>query len=152
MNNNPFISLDLRHLHVEKRTVCKKISNLDQQLNQVDISKPNGVRDRVILLLRYKYKLRPSEISILNISDVDFSGGIIHILRQQKRQIVVVDECDFLDFRRWASVRKLYVNGLDAFLISMHWTRGRSEPYQRISVRGLFLIIQKYPPKGGRNE
>ncbi len=152
MNNNPFSSLDLRHLHVEKRTDCKKIPNLDQQLNRVDISKPNGVRDRVILLLRYKYKLRPSEISILNISDVDFSGGIIHILRQQKRLIVVVDECDFLDFQRWASVRKLYVNGLDAFLISMHWTRGRSEPYQRISVRGLFLIIQKYPPQGGRNE
>lgn len=152
MNNNPFTSLDLRHLHVEKRTGCKKMSNLDQQLNQVDISKPNGVRDRVILLLRYKYKLRPSEISTLNISDVDFSGGIIHVLRQQKRLIVVVDECDFLDFRRWASVRKLYVNGLDAFLISMHWTRGRSEPYQRISVRGLFLIIQKYLPQGGRNE
>ncbi len=152
MNNNPFTSLDLRHLHVEKRAVCKKISNLDQQLNQVDISKPNGVRDRVILLLRYKYKLRPSEISILNISDVDFNVGIIHILRQQKRLIVVVDECDFLDFRRWASVRKLYVNGLDAFLISMHWMRGRSEPYRRISVRGLFLIIQKYPPEGGRNE
>ena len=118
--------------------------NLDQQLNQVDISKPNGVRDRVVLLLRYKYKLRPGEISILNISDIDFSGGIIQILRQNKKMVVVIDECDFLDFRRWVSVRKLYVNGLDAFLISMHWTRGRSEPYQRISVRGVFLIVQKY--------
>ena len=118
--------------------------NLDQQLNQVDISKPNGVRDRVVLLLRYKYKLRPGEISILNISDIDFSGGIIQLIRQNNKGIVVIDECDFLDFRRWASVRKLYVNGLDAFLISMHWTRGRSEPYQRISVRGVFLIVQKY--------
>ena len=152
MNNNPFASLDLRQLQVEKRADRNKTPNLDQQLYRVDISKPNGMRDRVILLLRYKYKLRPSEISMLNISDVDFNVGIIHILRQQKRLIVVVDECDFLDFRRWASVRKLYVNGLDAFLISMHWTRGRSEPYRRISVRGLFLIIQKYPPEGGRNE
>ncbi len=152
MNNNPFASLDLRQLQVEKRADRNKTPNLDQQLYRVDISKPNGMRDRVILLLRYKYKLRPSEISMLNISDVDFNVGIIHILRQQKRLIVVVDECDFLDFRRWASVRKLYVNGLDAFLISMHWTRGRSEPYRRISVRGLFLIIQKYPPEGGWSE
>ena len=102
------------------------------------------MRDRVVLLLRYKYTLWPGEISMLNISDIDFSGGIIQILRQNKKLIVVIDECDFLDFRRWASVRKLYVNGLDAFLISMHWTRGRSEPYQRISVRGVFLIVRKY--------
>ena len=144
MNNNPFASLDLHLLRVEKVKDCKKMPNLDQQLNQVDISKPNGVRDRVVLLLRYKYKLWPGEISILNISDIDFSGGIIQILRQNKKMVVVIDECDFLDFRRWVSVRKLYVNGLDAFLISMHWTRGRSEPYQRISVRGVFLIVQKY--------
>lgn len=144
MNNNPFASLDLHLLRVEKVKDCKKMLNLDQQLNQVDISKPNGVRDRVVLLLRYKYKLRPGEISMLNISDIDFSGGIIQILRQNKKLIVVIDECDFLDFRRWVSVRKLYANGLDAFLISMHWTRGRSEPYQRISVRGVFLIVQKY--------
>ena len=144
MNNNPFASLDLHLLRVEKVEDCKKMPNLDQQLNQVDISKPKGVRDRVVLLLRYKYKLRPGEISILNISDIDFSGGIIQILRQNKKMVVVIDECDFLDFRRWVSVRKLYVNGLDAFLISMHWTRGRSEPYQRISVRGVFLIVQKY--------
>ena len=75
MNNNPFASLDLHLLRVEKVKDCKKMPNLDQQLNQVDISKPNGVRDRVVLLLRYKYKLRPGEISILNISDIDFSGG-----------------------------------------------------------------------------
>lgn len=152
MNNNPFTSLDLRHLHVEKRTDCNMMPNLNQQLKQIDISKPNGMRDRVVLLLRHKYKLRPSEISMLNILDIDFSGGIIHIQRKQKQLVVVIDECDFLDFRRWAAVRKLYVSSLEAFLISMHWTRGRSEPYQRISVRGLFLIIQKYPPKGGRNE
>ena len=59
--------------------------NLEQQLNQIDISKPNGVRDRVVLLLRYKYKLWPGEISMLNISDVDLSGGIVHILRQNKK-------------------------------------------------------------------
>lgn len=147
--NNPFTSLDLRPLRVEKMPDGKTTLSLGQQLNLVDISKPNGARDRVILLLRYKYKLRPSEISTLNISDVDFSGGIIHTLRQRKKLIVVIEECDFLDFRRWIVVRQLYVSGLDAFLISMHWTRGRSEPYQRISVRGVFLVVQKYASSGG---
>jgi site-specific recombinase XerC len=147
--NNPFASLDLRILRVEKMPDRKPIPNLDQQLKLVDVSKPNGARDRVILLLRHKYKLRPSNISTLNIADVDFSGGVIHIFRQQKKQIVVIDECDFLDFRRWGAVRKLYASSLDAFLISMHWTRGRSEPYQRISVRGVFLVVQKYASGGG---
>ncbi len=40
MNNNPFASLDLHLLRVEKVKDCKKMPNLDQQLNQVDISKP----------------------------------------------------------------------------------------------------------------
>jgi site-specific recombinase XerC len=142
--DNPFASLDLFLLHVEKTPDDKTVPDLDQQLNLVDVSKPSGVRDRVILLLRHKYKLRPSEISSLNISDADFSGGIIHISRQRKKRIVVIEERDFLDFRRWVVVRKLYVSGLDAFLISMHWTRGRSEPYQRMSVRGVFLVVQKY--------
>jgi site-specific recombinase XerC len=146
--NNPFATLDLRLLRVEKMPDGKTIPSLDEQLKLVDVSKPNGIRDRVILLLRHKYKLRPSDISTLNISDVDFSGGIIHIFRQQKKRIVVIDECDFLDLRRWGAVRKLYVSGLDAFLISMHWTRGRSEPYKRISVRGVFLVVQKYDSGG----
>lgn len=147
--NNPFASLDLRLLRVDKSSAGKAISNLDQQLKLVDISKPNGARDRVVLLLRHKYKLRPSDISIMNISDVDFSGGVINIFRNQKQRIVVIDECDFLAFRRWGAVRKLYASDLDAFLISMHWTRGRSEPYQRISVRGVFQIAQKYASTGG---
>ncbi len=84
----------------------------------------------------------------MNISDVDFSGGVIHVFRNQKQRIVVIDECDFIDFRRWEAVRKLYASNLDAFLISMHWTRGRSEPYQRISVRGIFQIVQKYASIG----
>jgi len=142
--NNPFASLDLRLLRVEKMPDGKTMPNLDQQLKLVDVSKPNGVRDRVILLLRHRYKLRPGDISTLNISDVDFSGGVIQIFRQQKKRIIVIDECDLLDFRRWGAVRKLYASGLDVFLILMHWTRGRSEPYQRISVRGIFLIVQKY--------
>jgi len=146
--NNPFALLDLSLLRVEKMSEGKTTTSLDQQLKLVDVSKPNGARDRVILLLRHKYKLRPSEISTLNISNVDFSGGVICVFWQQKKRIVIIDESDFLDFRRWGAVRKLYANGLDAFLISMHWTRGRSEPYQRISVRGVFLVVQKYASGG----
>jgi len=142
--NNPFTSLDLCSLRTEKTPVIKTSHNLDQMLKQVDMAKPNGARDRVILLLRHKYKLRPSEISTLNILDVDFNGGVIHAFKQPKKRVVIIDEHDLLDFRRWRAVRKLYASDLDAFLISMHWTRGRSEPYQRISVRGVFLVVQKY--------
>jgi site-specific recombinase XerC len=142
--NNPFAALDLHLLRIKTMPKEKRIPNLDQQLKLVNVSKPNGVRDRVILLLRHKYKLRPSDISALNISDVDLEGGIIHIFRQPKKRIVVIDECDFLDLRRWSAVRKLYVSGVDAFIISMHWTQGRTEPYKRISVRGVFQVVQKY--------
>jgi len=142
--SNPFASLNLRSLRVEKMPGDKVVPCLDQQLKQIDISKPNGARDGVVLLLRHKYKLKPSEISALNILDVDLNAGIIYIFRQRKRIFIAIDEHDFLEFRRWIAVRKLYAGGLDAFLISMHWTHGRSEPYQRISVRGIFLIVQKY--------
>lgn len=142
--NNPFASLDLRPLRARRASRVPKMSNLDRQLNLVNVSKPSGVRDWVILLLRNKYKFLPGEISKLDLSDVDLSGGIIYIVRQRKKQIVVVDERDLFAFQRWIVVRKLFVSNTDAFLISMHWTRGRAEPYQRISVRGVFLVVQKY--------
>jgi len=142
--NNPFSSLDLCSLRIEQKPSIKTEPNIDQMLKWIDVAKPNGSRDRVVLLLRHKYRLRPSEISSLNISDVDFNGGVIQVVRCSKNQVVIIEECDLLDFRRWRAVRKLFASDLDAFLISMHWTRGRSEPYQRISVRGVFLVVQKY--------
>lgn len=142
--NNPFASLDLSSVKTEQKPSIKTKPNIDQMLKWIDVTKPNGARDRVVLLLRHKYGLRPSEISALNISDVDINGGVLQVVRRSKKQVVIIDERDLLDFRRWRAVRKLYASDLDAFLISMHWTRGRSEPYQRISVRGVFLVVQKY--------
>jgi site-specific recombinase XerC len=145
--NNPFASLDLSSIRTGQKPSLKTKPNIDQMLKWIDVAKPNGARDRVVLLLRYKYRLRPSEISALNISDVDVNGGVLQVIRRSKKQVVIVDERDLLDFRRWRAVRKLYVSDLEAFLISMHWTRGRSELYQRISVRGVFLVVQKYASK-----
>jgi site-specific recombinase XerC len=110
MMNNPFASLDLRPLRARKTSSTPRIPNLDRQLNLVDVSKPSGVRDWVILLLRNKYKFLPGEISKLDISDVDLSGGIIYIVRQRKKQIVVIDEHDLFAFQRWIAVRKLYAS------------------------------------------
>ncbi len=138
--SNPFHSLGLPLSSVRKNK-GRKFSeiDLDQEIESSGIT-PLKLRDRVILLLRHKYGMWPSEISSLNISDIDLDAGLIFC----KRGPLVIARGDLLEFRRWLAVRKLYAQVDNSAIISLHWTSGRSIPHRRIGVRGIFQICQKY--------
>ena len=87
MNNNPFTSLDLRHLHVEKRTDCNMMPNLNQQLKQIE-------QDYQIVQLQFKLLLNSNiefmpESASLKINDVAISDTMVvkqHPLISQLKQ------------------------------------------------------------------
>jgi site-specific recombinase XerC len=142
--NNPFASLDLSGLLIinhssRSNTDDKYELNLDNEVSSV-----KSVRDRLIVLLRFKYGLRPKELVLLNVSDIDMDGGIVDVSSRKRNRYLVIHEQDMLSFKRWISIRKLYSKDDPALIISLHWTHGRSAPYQRMSVRGVFQVVEKY--------
>jgi len=142
--NNPFASLDLNGLLMTKQSCRSDEGDRYELTLDKDVSSVKGARDRIIVLLRFKYGLRPKELISLNVSDIDMEGGIIDVRSRRRNRHLVIHDRDMLSFRRWVSIRKLYSKADPALIISLHWTHGRSAPYQRMSVRGVFQIVEKY--------
>jgi site-specific recombinase XerD len=144
---NPFVNV-LRYLDtLPKRKKMSKSckSNFEHILNNFHPDSNKQIRDKVILLLIYRYNLKPSEIVKLNIGDVNLTTGFITAI-SKKRGIVVLRNEDILAFRQWSAIRQMYQRAdfsENAFLISLHWTIGRSLPYCRLSTRAVNYVINR---------
>lgn len=144
---NPFVNV-LRYLDtLPKRKKTSNIcsDNFEHILNNFRPENNKQIRDKVILLLNYRYNLKPLEIVGLNLGDVNLDTGLIRVA-SKKKGIVVLQNEDILAFRQWRAIRQMYQRtdfSDDAFLISLHWTLGRSLPYCRLSTRAVNYVINK---------
>jgi len=144
---NPFLNV-LRYLHTlpkRKKTsnICR--DNFEHVLNNLHPDSNKQIRDRVILLLNYRYNFKPSEIVGLNVGDVNLDTGLIAVASKKKRAVALRNE-DILAFRQWSAIRQMYQRtdfSDGAFLISLHWTLGRSLPYCRLSTRAVNYVINR---------
>lgn len=144
---NPFVNV-LRYLNtLPKRkkpsNTCR--GNFEQILNNFHPDSNKQIRDKVILLLNYRYNLKPSEIVRLNVGDVNLQSGLITLDSKKKRTLALRNE-DILAFRQWSAIRQMYQRtdfSDNAFLISLHWTLGRSLPYCRLSTRAVNNVINR---------
>lgn len=144
---NPFVNV-LRYLDTLPN--CKKNSkpcreNFEQILNNFHPNSNKQIRDKVILLLSYHYNLKPSEIVGLNLQDVNLNAGLITVASRKKGVLALRNE-DVLAFRQWNAIRQMYQRtdiSDNAFLISLHWTIGRSLPYCRLSTRAVNHVINR---------
>ena len=117
--------------------------NFENILNNFHPDSNKQIRDKVILLLNYRYNLKPSEIVRLNMGDVNLHAGLITLGSKKKRTLALRNE-DILAFRQWGAIRQMYQRtdvSDNAFLISLHWTLGRSLPYCRLSTRAVNDVI-----------
>ena len=124
--------------------ITAKPVDFQKIISLVNRTTPKGLRDRVILLLRFRYGLKTGEIAKLELGAVDVETGVINISSRRRNRIVLLDPKVFPDFRRWATVRNLFVAETSAFIISMHWTAGRSIPYRKMSTRGVYQVVVDY--------
>lgn len=144
---NPFVNV-LRYLDTlpkRKKTpnICR--DNLEHVLNNLHADSNKKIRDKVILLLNYRYNLKPSEIVGLNLEDVKLDTGLIAVASKKKGTVALRNE-DILAFRQWRAIRQMYQrtdSSDNAFLISLHWTLGRSLPYCRLSTRAVNYVINR---------
>lgn len=144
---NPFVNV-LQYLDTlpkQKRNVSLCSDDVEQILYDFHPASNKQIRDKVILLLSYHYKLKPSEIVRLNVQDVNLNTGLITVASRKKGPLALRNE-DILVFRQWSAVRQMYQRtdiSDSAFLISLHWTLGRSLPYCRLSTRAVNHVINQ---------
>ena len=142
---NPFVNV-LRYLDTlpkRKRPSSPCRDNFEHILNNFHPASNKQIRDKVILLLSYRYNLKPSDIVRLNVRDVNLQTGLIAVASKKQRIIALRNE-DILAFRQWSAIRQMYQRtdvSENAFLISLHWTLGRSLPYCRLSTRAVNDVI-----------
>lgn len=142
---NPFVNV-LRYLDTlpkRKRTPKNGGDNLECALNSFHPDGNKQIRDKVILLLTHRYGLKPSEIVGLNLEDLNLNTGLISVA-SRKKGIVALRNEDILAFRQWGAIRQLYQRtdiSDSPYLISLHWTLGRSLPYCRLSTRAVNDVI-----------
>ena len=142
---NPFVNV-LRYLDTlpkrkKNSNPCRE--NFEYILNNFHPDSNKQIRDKVILLLNYRYNLKPSEMVRLNVGDVNLHNGLITLATKKKRTLALRNE-DILVFRQWSAIRQMYQRTDfpdNAFLISLHWTLGRSLPYCRLSTRAINNVI-----------
>ncbi len=97
---NPFSGLNLQ-LSKQKKSIRRLPDfNFEEVIRKTQSSTPKDARDRVILLLRHKYHLRPSEIAALNIGHVDLSNGVIELPEHRKNPHIFLCEEDLIHFRQ----------------------------------------------------
>jgi len=67
---------------------------ISEIFNKIDTDTPSGIRDRAILELFYSTGIRLSELSGLNIHDIDLHAGTVRVLgKGAKQRIVPIGKC-----------------------------------------------------------
>lgn len=123
------------------------VSQIDEFLNAIDVSKPLGIRDRCLYELIYSCGLRISEASGLLIQNVHFDEGIIIVHgKENKERIVPFGEAAREWLLRWLNEARPQIvkqeNVPEVFVNS----RG-----QKLSRKGIWKNFQAYEEKSGVN-
>lgn len=123
-------------------------STIQELLTAPNLTSFKGIRDRAILKLVTVHGLRVGELHRMNLGDVDLGGSLGGMLylpsRRGRRRIVPLTDETRDALRTWLTARGLMHPSTQAVFISLHWTHGRSEPYQRLSPRGIRQAVDGY--------
>jgi len=125
-----------------------KESDIEKLISVIDCGMYRGFRDRTIIELLYCTGLRRNEITRLDVHDIDFGQGIIHVRygKGKKQRLIPIGEVAI-------GFVKEYISEVRRHLISIE---NLQEPALFISIRGTRLvcdvigcIVQKYARLAG---
>jgi len=117
---------------------------MEKLLEQPDITKPAGLRDRAILEVLYATGLRVSELVSLNVGDVDCNTGYIRCTgKGDKERIVPIGSIAVFYLKNYLNEgrTKLIKRSVEALFLN---SRG-----QRLTRQGCWKIIKKYVRQAG---
>lgn len=120
------------------------VEEIERILSCIDVSSPEGIRDRAILETLYSSGLRVSELCGLKINDIDFSEEFVRVLgKRMKERIVPLGESAAKYLSEYIrSARNAYpAKSSDALFLNR---RGG-----RLSRMSIWNILKKYSLKSG---
>lgn len=119
---------------------------IDDILAQIDMSKPEGVRDHCIIEVLYSCGLRISELTELRIYNLFLDEGFIRIMgKGSKERLVPISPRAVKELKIWLDMRK-HFDIKRGFEDHVFVSRTRGKSLSRIS---LFVFIREYAAKAG---
>ena len=93
LENERVISFQIDNLDKPKGSkklpICISVEEVEALLNQPDLSKPEGQRDRAMLEVMYSSGLRVTELISLKVKQINFARGIIKIIGKGDKERIV---------------------------------------------------------------
>lgn len=122
------------------------VEEIDSIINVIDVSKPEGVRDRAIIEVLYGCGLRISELCNLRISQLYLEDKYIRVKgKGSKERLVPIEGVAIDRVREWLVTRMGYkVKPSEEDYVFVSLTRG-----SRLSRISLFVYIKDYAKRAG---
>ena len=122
------------------------VEEIDSIINVIDVSKPEGVRDRAIIEVLYGCGLRISELCNLRISQLYLEDKYIRVKgKGSKERLVPIEGVAIDRVREWLVTRMGYkVKPSEEDYVFVSLTRG-----SRLSRISLFIYIKDYAERAG---
>ena len=144
VDNNPTTNLETPKIN-RKLPEVLSIEEIDKLMQQPEVLKPLGLRDRAMLELMYGTGVRVSELLSLQIEDINFTAGFLRCLGKGRKERIIPVNKIALDW-----VQRYLARGRN-LLVKSHLERtlflnahGRS-----LSRQGFFKILAGYVEKAG---
>ena len=121
------------------------VAEIDTIISTIDLSKPEGQRNRAILETLYSCGLRVSELCTLKLSDLYFEEGFIKVTgKGNKQRLVPISPRAIKEIRYWLEDRKRWKikPGFEDYVFLARWGNGIS----RIMI---FHLIKELAEQAG---
>ena len=125
--------------------VVLSVEEIDRIMNSVDLSEPEGQRNRAILEVLYSCGLRVSELISLRISDLFFDESFIRVIgKGDKQRLVPIGEPAMQAVKLYLSqTRRAYVSKKAEDILFLNRRGGK------LSRQMIFLMIKSQCEKAG---
>ena len=148
LENERIISFQIDNLDKPKGSkklpICISVEEVEALLNQPDLDKPEGQRDRAMLEVMYSSGLRVTELISLKVKQINFARGIIKIIgKGDKERIVPIGDYALEYLNKYLNDgRRKNKNRNSDFLFLNRY----GEPVSRIYF---FKQVKKYAQEAG---
>ena len=122
------------------------LAEIDAIEQAIDLSRPEGIRDKAIIEMLYSCGLRVSELCNLKISDLYLEEGYLRVHgKGRKERLVPIGQKAIRDLRAWFVIRQdLQVKPNEEDFVFVSSKRGKH--MSRISI---FVYIKEYASRAG---
>jgi integrase/recombinase XerD len=123
--SNPASEIELPRMPPRRPPEVLTIEEVERVLNQPDVETPFGLRDRAILETFYSTGMRRRELSLLGVSDLEATGGLVRIRhgKGKKERIVPIGSRALAWIHRYlVEVRPQLLTGHDDGVLFLTFT------------------------------